>query len=240
MAQHPDHAASTPSAPPATWPVWATLVAAPMILGLAFLPVIAWMAGLRGLRGPDLLRAVEQVAAVPATVGFGLILLLTWRMARRDQLSHRTLGWRRPLWTAVLVGIGCGLLIATLNQAWLYPLIQRFQPGFDPSLGDVPLIMAALMMGVAIVAEDTLYRGYALVQLQARHGVGAAVGICSLFYALLTPGPELALKVWALGFGLVLSALRLWTGSLWPVVLAHLIVSLGPRAALAFTAALGA
>lgn len=136
---------------PAIWPVWATLVAAPVVLGVAFLPVVVYFAGVRGYEGPALMVAVEHVAAGPATVGFSLILLLTWR---------------------------------------------------------------------------------ALVRLRARYGVLPAVVVSSVFYALLTPGPDAALKIWALALGIVLSTLRLWTGSLWPVVAAHLVVSLGPRAAL--------
>ena len=90
-------------------------------------------------------------------------------------------------------------------------------------------LLLAWLLSVAVVAEDTLYRGYAFVALRARHGPVLAVVVTSVFYALLAPGPDLALKAWALLFGLLLAGLRLWRGNLWPVVLAHAVVSLAPK-----------
>ncbi|MFZ9889338.1 MAG: CPBP family intramembrane glutamic endopeptidase, partial [Myxococcota bacterium] len=108
----------------------------------------------------------------------------------------------------------------------------RFQPGFDPTGGQVPMALLVTMMAVACFAEDLLYRGYAFVALQRRHGVAVAALVTSLGYALLTPGPELPLKIWAFGFGIVLAGLRQRTESLWPVVGLHYATSLLPRLAL--------
>lgn len=212
----------------AIWPAWVALLGAPLVLALPFFPVIGYLAGVRGLEGAALVAAVERVALAPASVGFALIGAATWAMARRDGVSAVGLGWRPPRWADLLWGLLAGGGIATANGLWLYPLVQRYQPGFDPTLRDLPLPGAVLMLGIAALAEDSLYRGYLLQRLRARHGVWVAVLASSLGYALLTPGPDLALKVWALGFGLALAALRLFTGGLWSVVLAHLLVSLGP------------
>ncbi len=209
--------------------VWATLVAAPLALALPFCPVVAFLAIRQGLEGEALIAAVQRVAVVPATAGFCLIALMTWLMARRDGLSLRTLGWFRPGLAQLAIGVSVGALVAAINHVWLYPLIQRFQPTFDPSMAEIPLGGAVLMFTVAVAAEESLYRGYALVRLRGRYGSAAAVAATSLFYALLAPGPDAALKVWALGFGAVLAIFRLFTGCLWPVAAAHLMVSLGPK-----------
>lgn len=204
------------------------LVAAPFVLALAFAPAVAWVATREGLEGDALFRAVERIAWLPGLVGFSAIFLLTRALAARDGLSLSALGWRQGGVGGVALGLFVGLVVAVIDDVWLYPLVQRFQPGFDPTASTSSLPLIAALLTVAIVAEDTLYRGYALERLRARFGPAAAVVVTSVCYALMTPGPDVALKVWAVGFGVVLAALRLLSGNLWPVVIAHGIVSLGP------------
>jgi membrane protease YdiL (CAAX protease family) len=229
---------SQPSPPPleatrSTKPAWVALLLAPLLLALPFIPVVAFFGGVRGLEGDALFAAVERAAALPSSMGFGLILLLTWRLARRDGLSFAALGWRHPPALAFGLGLGVGLVLLLANDLWFYGWVQAFQPSFDPAARSVPLLWLVPMLLVAIVAEETLYRGYALQRLQARHGPALALVVTSVGYALLTPGLDVALKLWALGFGALLAGLRLWRDSLWPVAIAHAIVSLGPRLLLA-------
>lgn len=209
--------------------VWLALLGMPVVLGAAFLPFGAYLAISRGLRGEELARALEPIAVLPASIGFGSAFLLTRWLARRDSLPLADLGWRRPSLADVAVGLGAGVALWALNAWVLYPLVQASQPGFDPTLAPVSLPAAAVTMVVAATAEDTLYRGYAFTVLKDRHGLLPSVLVTTVLYALLTPARGLALVLWAAYFGAVLCGLRWWRKGLWPVVLAHCVVALGPK-----------
>ena len=76
--------------------VWLALASPLFILGACFASTAAVLAALRGVPQQDLAAAMDAVAAVPITLGFSLVLLLTWRLARRDGHTLTTLGWRAP------------------------------------------------------------------------------------------------------------------------------------------------
>jgi len=83
---------------------------------------------------------------------------------------------------------------------------------------------ALLVFGVAVCApigEEFLFRGYLLRVLKARHGVVPALLITSVLFAAFHFNPASILALFALG--LVFGLLRLWSGSIWPAVLAHAI-----------------
>lgn len=199
-----------------------------MVLALAFMPVVAWFAYC-GLRGEALVGAIAPVAVWPGTLAFVAIFGLTTLLAGRDGLSWGDLGWCYPTMREVFLGVSVGVGVATLNGAILYPLLQAAQPSFDPLARALSLPAVSLLLGTAIIAEESLYRGYAFIVLRRRYGAIIAWVGPAILYPLLTPGPELPLKLWALGFGFVLGRLRLGTRSLVPVMLAHALVSLGPR-----------
>lgn len=209
--------------------VWIALAALPLLLGVTFAPVIAYLASTRGLSGDALAKAMEPLAPLPGAIGFAAALSLTRWLAKKDGLSLADVGWGRP--SAVDVGVGVSLagVLSAANAYVFYPLIQTSRPTFDPTLPNVSLPAAMALMTVAVVAEDTLYRGYAWTVLQRRHGTLFAVGVTSLFYAAVAPGAGLPLMLWALCFGVVLCGIRLWRKRLWPVVIVHWLVALGPK-----------
>lgn len=216
---------------PSSRRVWLALAGAPFVLAIPFALTAGVLLVFFGVRAEELSTAILPVAPVPGLIGFAAILVLTRVLARRDGLSWAGLGWQAPGASDVAAGLALGALVIALDGWLLHPLLARVHPSFDPIARAVPLLPAVAMLTVAVIAEDTLYRGYALRVLRARYGVTLAVLFTSIAYALLTPGPELGVKVWALGFGALLAGLRLWRGSLAAVVTAHLLVSLGPRLA---------
>lgn len=230
---HPEHDGS-PRSRRARWRVWAAIAGAPVVLMFAFLPLVVLLAGVRGLRGDALMRAIEPLAPLPGAVGFVLIFALTAWLSGKDGLALGALGWHpRARSTAqlvvdVAVGMGGAAVVVALNHAVLFPLLRQHDPSFDPSLPAVGLVPAAAMLLVAIAAEETLYRGYGWRVLRERHGAVVALLVTSVAYALLTPGPGVALKVWALGFGVLLAVVRAWRGSLWPGAIVHAAASLAP------------
>ncbi len=208
---------------------WIALVATPFVLGAAVLPVVAWLAVTRGVRGDALFAAMEPLAAIPVSLGFAMTLLLTRRLARADGLTLADLGWRRPSLADVAVGVLVGVAVWAVNRVALYPMIQALRPGFDPTLGAMRLPAALTMIAIAVAAEDTLYRGFALTVLRRRHGTVLAVLVTSACNALIAPGQGWPLVLWAFLFGVLLCGVRLWRNNLWPVVIVHGLVGLGPR-----------
>jgi membrane protease YdiL (CAAX protease family) len=208
---------------------WIALVAAPFVLGVSFAPFAAYLATTRGLSGDALARAMEPIAVFPGSIGFGAVFLMSRWLAKKDGLTLRALGWARPRVADVGIGLASGALFAFLNALVLHPWIVRAQPSFDPTLPNVSAPAVVALIAVAVVAEDTLYRGYAFTVLRRRHGALVAALVTTVFYALITPGQGFALVAWALGFGLVLAAIRLWRESLWPVVIPHALVGIAPK-----------
>ena len=210
------------------------LVGVPFILAVCFLPLIGYLSGVRGLEGDVLLKAAEPLAVFPATFGFLLVGWLTRTLARRDGVRHQVVGWVKPEPVDLLIGVVGGLVLWGLNHAVLYPKLMELRPEFDPSLSAVPLPGVLVMLGVAVIAEDTLYRGYALTVLKERYGDLGAVCATSFFYALVAPGQGWPLMLWAFYFGAVLCGVRLWRKNLWPVVIIHWFVGVGPKLATFF------
>ena len=225
---------ATGEAPPSRARVWVALLATPMLLACAFLPVAGYLVTARGLSGEALAKAIEPLAVFPASIGFAASFLLTRWLARKDGLTLSVLGWGRPTLADAAVGVTAATVLGLLNAVWLYPLVQRSQPNFDPTLPSVSLPAAIVTLVVAAVAEDTLYRGYALEVLSQRHGKVVSLLVTSTFYALVTPARGLPLVLWAGYFGIVLGVLRFWRKSLWPVTLVHCVVALGPKVAAQF------
>lgn len=211
------------------WRVWAALVAAPLCLAVAFGSAAGFLVVARGVSADQLPQALPPVAPWAGLVGFAAMFFVTHRLARADGLTLAALGWRRPSGIDLAIGVAVAALVAVADASVFYPLVQRAQPSFDPQQAAIPLPALALMLGAGVIAEDTLYRGYAFEVLRARRGLPFTVVVTSLAYALLAPGPEWPLKLWAFGFGVVLVTLRAWRGSLWPVVIVHATAALVAR-----------
>jgi membrane protease YdiL (CAAX protease family) len=213
----------------AAW-VWVALLSPPLVLGVCFAPAVLFVSARNpGLSGDALNAAVQAIAPFPATLGFLAVFALTRWLAKGAGLSLSALGWRKPTAVDLAIGAGLALVLAALNTAFVFPLLHQLRPAFDPSLAAVPLPLVLLMLPVAAVAEDTLYRGYGFEVLRARHGVAVAVGATSLTYAVLAPQGGLPLNAWAAAFGLLLAGLKLWRGNLWPVLMVHAAVAVAPK-----------
>ncbi|MEW5738017.1 MAG: CPBP family glutamic-type intramembrane protease [Myxococcota bacterium] len=211
------------------WRVWLALLSAPASLAIAFGVVAALARGTLGLEGEALVAHLTAVAAVPTTLAFLAVLGLTWRLAGADGWSLAALGWTKPPRRDVGLALVAAPTLWLLHVFLVYPQLVKVQPAFDPSLRSQALGPLVMMLSAAIVAEDTLLRGYALRALTQRHGVTAAVCVTSVAGALVMPQPGWWLKLWALGLGLVLSLLRLASRSLWPVLVTHAALAVGPR-----------
>lgn len=208
---------------------WLSLVVGPFMLAVCFaiagLVLIVTNTATRDTVGDALL--VRPV--IPATAAFLLSFAVVHAFARRDGFTLGALGWAAPSRATALLGLVATLLFAALNTFVLFPLVHAADPTFDADLSSLSVLEAVVMMSAAVLFEETTFRGYALVTLKERLGVPGAVLVTSLAYGLLAPGPTWPPKLWAVGFGLLAAALRLWRGSLWPVALIHLAAALTPK-----------
>lgn len=209
--------------------VWLALLAMPLGLAAAFAALVAVLVGVRGVPADTLEQVVPSHAPWAVVPAMALSFAVTRALARRDGLDLHALGWRQPSLADAGIGLGAVAVLLPLHQLVFAPMLVRAQPGFDPALRTLALLPAAVMLLASVVAEDTLYRGYALEVLRARWGSLAAIAVTSFAYALLAPGFEFPLKLWALGLGVVLGLLRLAWPSLWPVAVVHAALALGPK-----------
>lgn len=92
------------------------------------------------------------------------------------------------------------------------------------SVGAVHVALIALVVLGAPFVEELLFRGALLSALVQRSGTVWAVAISSLLFGLIHL-PGLSFQWYAVPglilIGMGLAVLRLWSGSLWPAVLAH-------------------
>ena len=208
---------------------WLSLLVPPLALASSFaVAAVALLAS--GSATPETVGARLQAApALPATAGFVATFLVVRWFARREGRTLAALGWSTPTTATIGLGLFATVLFTPVNTFVLFPLVHAADPSFDPSASALSLSQALMLFGCAVVAEETTYRGYALVVLEEQLGATRAVVITSLAYALLAPGPTWPPKLWALGFGLLAAGLRRQAGSLWPVALLHLGASLAPK-----------
>jgi len=142
------------------------------------------------------------------------------------------LGLRRLTWKQALIAAG----VATANQpvisfvTWLAHSVlpKFFVDAFDAkqvvlnSIFEAHLVpMLATVVTAAPLAEELFFRGFALPAMARSWGPVAAVIVSGALFSGLHGDP--------VGFaglmeiGIVLAALRLWSGSLWAAVIGHAV-----------------
>ena len=99
---------------------------------------------------------------------------------------------------------------------------QVQETGFDQLTQRYEFVLAFIVLVViAPLAEELLFRGYLLGKLRKHVRTWLAVLITSVVFAFVHLAWNVGIDVFALS--LVLCLLRVWTGSLWPSILLHMI-----------------
>lgn len=167
--------------------------------------------------GSALAFFAQSVTAYSVTVG------ALWVMAlRRHRASWQSLGYR-PVDTRGLAGLLALLAATVFGVNMLARLVIDLPRLQDPFLlghgrGSV-LLIAILVIVVAPLAEETLFRGFLLQGLARRFRFWPAAFISSAAFALAHVWPHLYPPVFLLG--LAFSWLFWRTGSLWTAIAAH-------------------
>lgn len=185
-----------------------------------FFTVSLWLGETLGVRGQALVNLV---------VIFGGATLLMVRRYRLDPV--RALGLTRPpmrSWPAVLLGAPAGYVvgvgIAGFVDRYLFPTPQSMMEAFQNAIlpDSMPLWQLLFLLAVLpAVFEELAFRGVLLHGLRARLGpvatclaVGAVFGVFHVSLFRIAPTAFL---------GVVLAAVVIRTGSIYPAILWHFL-----------------
>lgn len=203
------------------WSPWETVA----VLGLAMLLgafPYRFAATARGI-GADLIAYFIQTGC------FFLAPLLLATVARRR--SAADLGFTAPEWRrCLIVGVGWGMLLYLINmliswvQTLLFPDAAQAQEYIvellDKASPFETAFLLLLLLFMAPVAEETLYRGFFFPALRWRYGRAAAYVLTAAVFAASHMSLWTLLPVVLVSLGLC----RLYEkyGSLWYNIIAHM------------------
>ncbi|MEX0807513.1 MAG: type II CAAX endopeptidase family protein [Dongiaceae bacterium] len=186
----------------------------------------------------------SQYVILVAVTGSGLAMFIGIDiMRRRRHLAWRDLGIRpttlAPCAVAVLLFliyiILDGYLVKTLELDPDGTLTEELAGQFiSPQSSLLQIALAMLSLGIMVpIAEELLFRGMVLRWLQERTGAGAAIAISSLLFAtvhfyflVLDPGIGLFVTGQIFVLGLLLGWLYVWSRSIWPPIVLHVVNNL--------------
>jgi membrane protease YdiL (CAAX protease family) len=163
---------------PVLWRAMVGLLVPPLSLAVVFGAFGAYFALRYGLRGEAVGKAIEPFAVVPVLLNLTVIFVVTRLLMHRDGYSLASIGWvlRPPkLVREVLIGLAAGAMMGLLDQFAFFPLIRavpnKALTPFDPTIPTLSVGGLLLVQVVGAFVEETLYRGYCLMQVRRRLGV---------------------------------------------------------------------
>lgn len=187
------------------------------VLAAAILPLGRWgreYSGLGKLLGGE----------VPWWLLVGLMLLFVAFIEKRPFSS---VGFRQPGWRDIPAGIATAV-VSVLGIALIYAILLpalhlQLNKGAMQGLLQTPLWYRVLLVSRAAVAEELLFRGYAISRIEELTGSRLVAGVVTwgaFTYAHLSywGAAQLIVAGWA---GLLLTILFLWRRNLWANILAH-------------------
>lgn len=202
------------------WSPWETIAVMGLALLLSALPYF-FSATARGI-GAELISYVIQTGCF----FLGPVLLAT----RVHGCDLEDLGFIPPEWPRCLgVGLGAGLLLylanvlISLSQALLFPQAARGQEYIVALLDQASPFetgfLLLLLLFLAPLAEETLFRAFFFPALRRRYGRGAAYVLCAVVFAAAHFDLWTMLPI----IGASLGFCRLYEkyGSLWYNIIAH-------------------
>ena len=194
----------------------------------------SWLATLRAIGHMTAAVAAlfmkSDSVMVTTSIRVRAMIGLPWAIKRyRTSLSelgvHRWPNWKDGIWLP-LGAVGYVILSALLTSVALVvlPFFDSQQPqdtGFSGISGQFEYILAfVVLVIVAPVAEEVLFRGYLFGKLRKYAPVWVAVLVTSVVFAVVHFQWNVGVDVFALS--IVLCVLRIITGSLWPAIFLHM------------------
>ena len=176
----------------------------------------------------NVLNAV--LGAVVYVLTIAMVIGLPW-LIKKYKTSREDIGLSKlPSWLDIFLApagfiiylIISAILIAIASQLSFVNLDQVQDTGFS-QLGQGYEYLVAFMMLVVIapVAEEILFRGFLFGKLRKHVPNWVAILITSLLFAIVHGAVNVGIDVFALS--VVLCLLRLVSGTIWPSILLHML-----------------
>ena len=153
--------------------------------------------------------------------------LVVKQRTSREQLGLHRLPWWRdivmaPLGYFVYLFLAGALLAIVQNVAPFIDLTQEQDTGFEQLTNSLEYILAFIaLVIVAPFAEEILFRGYLFGKLRRFVPVWIAILITSLLFGFVHQLWNVGIDTFALS--IVMCLLVVWSGSLWPSILLHMM-----------------
>jgi membrane protease YdiL (CAAX protease family) len=231
------------STPRRSWRFWAMIAALPLWVFIGFLGAqilaicLVWILHMCHVPlssiNPTLFETI--VSAVIYIFTIAIVIGLPWLITKR-RTTIEDIGLQRlPYWRDMLMA-PVGLVIYLVLSFVLFIIVSAVVPGFNSTQQQVTgfsgitqqyeLILAFMtLVVVAPVAEEVLFRGYLLGKLRKLFPTWLAILATSILFGLIHVGTtgswNVAVDTFALS--IVLSSLRISTGSIWASILLHMI-----------------
>jgi len=173
--------------------------------------------------------------AVGAAVIYGLSILLViglpWLIKKRPTTKEELGLQRLPRWMDLVwapAGMVAYLILTTIVStiaAQVLTFVDQEQvqdTGFAQIASQPEYLIAFLsLVIVAPIAEEILFRGYLLGKLRKYASLWVSILITSLLFAIVHFQWNVGIDVFVLS--IVMCLLRVYTGSLWPSILLHML-----------------
>ena len=211
-------------------PLWvfAVFILVQLILGLILTLALQLGVSEESLSGPlfnTVATAVIYMATLILAIGVPM-----WTKKQRVTLTEIGLH-RLPNWADLgMAPIGfiayfilSGIFIALTPSLLPFVDLNQVQDtGFSGLTGRPEYILAFLsLVVIAPIAEEIIFRGYLLGKLRKYTPLWVSILITSLLFALVHFAWNVGIDVFALS--IVLCLLRVWSKSLWPSILLHML-----------------
>lgn len=168
--------------------------------------------------------------AIVYVLTIAMVIGLPW-LIKKYKTSREDVGLSRlPSWLDILLApvgfiiylIVSAIFILIASQLSFINLDQVQDTGFS-QLGQGYEYLVAFMMLVVIapVAEEILFRGFLFGKLRKHVPIWVAILITSLLFAFVHGAVNVGIDVFALS--IVLCLLRLVSGTIWPSILLHML-----------------
>ncbi len=172
-----------------------------------------------------------SAGAIVYTLTILVVIGVPWLVKRRAT-SREELGLSRlPTWLDILITpvgfvfyllLSGSLLFVAQQLLTFIDFDQAQDVGFDQLTQQFEYLLAFFTLVVmAPIAEEILFRGYLLAKLRRHAATWVAVLVSSLLFGLVHFAWNVGIDTFALG--IVLCLVTIWTKSLWPATLIHML-----------------
>lgn len=198
--------------------------------GTAIAAYVALLAGMLVIGAPAQQQGVVGGLWITEALAIALPAAFVLGVARLRFAPF--LGFRRLTWKHVLVAVAAAAanqpVVSFLTFLAHGALPQALADEFDAKqrMLDAVFRMHAVPMAITVtlaapLGEEIFFRGFALPALRRTFGLLAAIVVSGALFSLLHMDP--VGFVGLLEIGMLLAALRVWSGSLWAAVIGHAV-----------------